>query len=127
VAKQSSLRSVKPAPKREEKRPLPVVSAGGHPVDPDRLIHERVRRDIVCALAVNDSLTFNDLKQLLKTTDGNLSVHARKLEEANYISCTKYFEGRVPKTVYRLTATGRRALEKYLDHMEALVRAMRER
>ena len=93
----------------------------------DRLIHERVRLGIVSALAVNDSLSFSDLKKLMKTTDGNLSVHARKLEEAEYITCTKSFEGRMPKTEYRLTAAGRRALERYLDHMEALIRATRER
>jgi DNA-binding HxlR family transcriptional regulator len=93
----------------------------------DRLIHERIRLGIVSALAVNRSLTFNGLKALLKTTDGNLSVHARKLEEADYIVCTKSFDGRLPKTEYRLTSAGRRALEKYLDHMEALIRATRER
>jgi len=93
----------------------------------DRLIHERLRLGIVSALAVNDSLSFSDLKKLMKTTDGNLSVHARKLEEAEYITCTKSFEGRMPKTEYRRTATGRRALERYLDHMEALIRATRER
>jgi DNA-binding HxlR family transcriptional regulator len=93
----------------------------------DRLIHERMRLGIVSALAVNDSLTFNDLKRLMQTTDGNLSVHARKLEDAAYVACTKTFEGRVPKTEYRLTAAGRRALERYLDHMEALIRATRER
>jgi len=93
----------------------------------DRLIHERLRLGIVSALAVNDSLSFSDLKKLMKTTDGNLSVHARKLEEAEYITCTKSFEGRMPKTEYKLTTTGRRALERYLDHMEALIRATRER
>ena len=93
----------------------------------DRLIHERMRLGIVSALAVNDTLTFNDLKRLMNTTDGNLSVHARKLEDAAYITCTKSFEGRMPRTEYRLTATGRRALERYLDHMEALIRATRER
>jgi DNA-binding HxlR family transcriptional regulator len=93
----------------------------------DRLIHERMRLGIVSALAVNETLTFNDLKRLMKTTDGNLSVHARKLEDAGYVTCTKTFEGRMPKTEYRLTATGRRALERYLDHMEALIRATRER
>ena len=93
----------------------------------DRLIHERLRLGIVSALAVNDSLSFSDLKKLMKTTDGNLSVHARKLEEAEYITCTKSFEGRMPKTEYKLTATGRRALERYLDHMVALIRATRER
>jgi DNA-binding HxlR family transcriptional regulator len=93
----------------------------------DRLIHERMRLGIVSALAVNDALSFNDLKRLLKTTDGNLSVHARKLEEARYITCAKYFAGRLPKTEYRLTSAGRRALERYLDHMEALIRATREK
>jgi DNA-binding HxlR family transcriptional regulator len=93
----------------------------------DRLIHERMRLGIVSALAVNDTLTFNDLKRLMHTTDGNLSVHARKLEDAAYVTCTKSFQGRVPKTEYRLTAAGRRALERYLDHMEALIRATRER
>ena len=96
------------------------------PPDLDRLIHERIRLGIVSALAVNRSLTFNELKALLKTTDGNLSVHARKLEEADYIVCTKSFDGRLPKTQYRLTAAGRRALERYLNHMEALIRATRE-
>ena len=96
-------------------------------LDLDRLIHERMRLGIVSALAVNDHLSFNDLKRLMKTTDGNLSVHARKLEEAEYIACTKSFEGRMPKTQYRLTAAGRRALERYLDHMEALIRATRDR
>jgi DNA-binding HxlR family transcriptional regulator len=92
----------------------------------DRLIHERIRLGIVSALAVNETLSFNDLKKLLRTTDGNLSVHARKLEDAGYIACTKSFEGRVPRTEYRLTTTGRRVLEKYLAHMEALIRATRE-
>ncbi len=92
----------------------------------DRLIHERMRLGIVSALAVNERLSFNDLKKLLKTTDGNLSVHARKLEEAGYVACAKYFQGRLPKTEYRLTAEGRRELERYLDHMEALIRATRE-
>ena len=93
----------------------------------DRLIHERMRLGIVSALAANDSLTFNDLKLLLGTTDGNLSVHARKLEDANYLTCTQSFEGRVPRTEYKLTADGRRALKRYVDHMEALIRAIRER
>jgi DNA-binding transcriptional ArsR family regulator len=92
----------------------------------DRVVHERTRLGIVSALAVNVSLTFNELKELLKATDGNLSVHARKLEDAGYIGCTKSFDGRVPKTQYRLMPAGRRALEKYLDHMEALIRATRE-
>jgi DNA-binding HxlR family transcriptional regulator len=92
----------------------------------DRLIHERIRLGIVSALATNDSLSFNDLKRVLKTTDGNLSVHARKLEEAQYIACVKFFEGRVPRTEYRLTATGRRALAEYLDQMEEWIRVTRE-
>jgi len=110
----------------------PARGGGGGAVEPsprdlDRLIHERIRLGIVSALAVNESLTFNDLKGLMRTTDGNLSVHARKLEEAQYITCTKYFEGRLPRTEFRLTATGRRALQRYLDHMEALIRATRDR
>jgi DNA-binding HxlR family transcriptional regulator len=97
------------------------------PVELDRLIHERLRLGIVSALAVNESLSFNELKTLLKTSDGNLSVHARKLEEAEYITCEKYFEGRVPKTEYKLTPAGKQALERYLDHMEAIIQAMRDR
>jgi len=92
----------------------------------DRLIHERARLGIISALAVNDSLSFNDLKRLLQTTDGNLSVHARKLEEAGYISCRKFFEGRIPRTEYRLSAPGRRALEEYLRNMEEVIRVARE-
>ena len=88
----------------------------------DRVIHERMRLAIVSALAVNDTLTFNDLKRLLQTTDGNLSVHARKLEDAHYITCEKSFEGRMPKTEFKLTAAGRKAFEKYIAHMEALIR-----
>lgn len=93
----------------------------------DRVIHERTRLAIVSALAVSATLTFSELKQLLGASDGNLSVHARKLEDAGYIACAKSFANRLPKTEYRLTASGRRALEKYLDHMEALIRATRER
>ena len=93
----------------------------------DRLIHERLRLGIVSALATNASLSFNDLKRILKATDGNLSVHARKLEEAGYVACVKSFEGRMPRTDYRLTAAGRRALERYLDHMEALIQSMRDK
>jgi DNA-binding HxlR family transcriptional regulator len=92
----------------------------------DRLIHERLRLGIVSALASGGPLAFGDLKKLLSTTDGNLSVHARKLEEAGYVACTKSFEGRTPRTEYKLTPSGRRAFEKYLDHMEALVHAMRK-
>jgi DNA-binding HxlR family transcriptional regulator len=112
-----------------EEEPDMAVHAPATPqtaLDLDRVIHERMRLGIVSALAVNDHLSFNDLKKLLKTTDGNLSVHARKLEEAGYVTCEKYFEGRMPKTEYRLTAPGRRALERYLDHMEAIIHATRE-
>jgi len=116
------------APKAgSEPRPVRELPAKASPPDLDRLIHERMRLGIVSALAANDSLTFNDLKRLLKTSDGNLSVHARKLEDAHYIACTKSFDGRVPKTEYRLTPAGRRAFERYLTHMEALIQAMRER
>lgn len=106
-----------------------VVAGSGSKAAPalDRLIHERIRLGIVSALAVNERLSFNELKRLLNTTDGNLSVHARKLEQAEYIVCTKYFDGRLPRTEYRLTPAGRKALEEYLNHMEALIRAMRER
>ena len=93
----------------------------------DRLIHDRTRLGIVSALGVNDSLSFSELKKLLQVTDGNLSVHARKLEEAGYVTCTKTFEGRVPKTKYRLNASGRRALERYLNHMESLIEAARKK
>lgn len=95
--------------------------------DLDPVVHERIRLGIVSALAVNDSLSFTDLKRLLSTTDGNLSVHARKLEDASYISCSKFFEGRTPRTVYRLTAAGRRALERYLAQMDELIRAHKGR
>ena len=91
----------------------------------DRLIHERLRLGIISALAANESLTFSDLKSLMNTTDGNLSVHARKLEEAGYIACSKSFEGRLPRTEYKLTAAGRRALESYLSHMETFIKQMR--
>jgi DNA-binding transcriptional ArsR family regulator len=97
------------------------------PPELDRLIHERMRLGIVSALAVNESLSFTEIRDLMHTTDGNLSVHARKLEEAKYVSCTKSFAGRVPHTVYKLTSPGRRALERYLDHMESIIRATRER
>jgi DNA-binding HxlR family transcriptional regulator len=93
----------------------------------DRLIHERMRLGIVSALAANESLTFNALKSLMDTTDGNLSVHARKLEDGGYIACTKSFEGRLPKTEYKITAAGKRALESYLNHMESLIQQMRNR
>jgi DNA-binding MarR family transcriptional regulator len=93
----------------------------------DRLVHERLRLGILSALSVNESLTFTELKKLLETTDGNLSVHARKLEEAGYVSVTKSFDGRIPRSDFKITAAGRKALERYLDHMEALIQAMREK
>jgi DNA-binding MarR family transcriptional regulator len=115
--------------KEREKKSQPALAHG--PAPPagqlDRLVHERLRLGILSALSVSESLSFSEIKKLLETTDGNLSVHARKLEEAGYIACSKGFEGRVPRTVYRLTAAGRRALDRYLDHMEALIQAMRER
>ena len=129
MAKSSTAHQERPQRSREHQEPLTSVRGQSRdtvPADLDRLIHERVRLGIVSALAVNRSLTFNELKALLKTTDGNLSVHARKLEEADYIVCTKSFDGRLPKTEYRLTSEGRRALERYLNHMEALIRATRE-
>ena len=112
---------------REPKPRPPALEAVGEAGKLDRLVHERLRLGILSALSVNESLTFNELKKLLDTTDGNLSVHARKLEEAGYLSCAKSFEGRMPRTDYRMTAAGRRALERYLDHMEALIQAMRDR
>jgi DNA-binding HxlR family transcriptional regulator len=119
-------RAAREAPARTHRDPL-VRLANREALQLDRVIHERMRLGIVSALAANESLGFNDLKELLQTTDGNLSVHARKLEEAQYVSCTKYFEGRVPRTRYRLTPAGRRALEAYLNHMEALIQATRRR
>ena len=106
--------------------PVRPRAAQSRAAELDRVIHEPVRLGIVSALAANEWMTFNDLKELLRTTDGNLSVHARKLEESDYITCEKHFEGRMPKTSYRLTAHGKRSLETYLNHMEALIRATRE-
>jgi DNA-binding transcriptional ArsR family regulator len=116
----------KQAARRGEGAPAPAGKAASH-LDFDRVIHERVRLAILSALAVNSTLAFNDLKTLLRITDGNLSVHARRLEEAGYVECTKSFQGRIPQTRFRLRAAGRRALERYLDHMEALIRVTRER
>src|SRR3954467_14259226 len=114
--------------REEKKKQEPVVApAVFNAPKLDRLIHERLRLGMLSALSVNESLTFNELKKLLDTTDGNLSVHARKLEEAAYVACTKSFEGRMPRTEYRLTPSGRKALERYLDHMEALIQAMRDK
>lgn len=111
----------RPRPSRSRSSNSSVLAAP----DLDRVIHERIRLGIVSALAANDHVTFNDLKRLLNTTDGNLSVHARKLEEAGYVSCLKSFEGRMPKTEYRLTDEGRAALTRYLEHMEALIKVAR--
>jgi DNA-binding MarR family transcriptional regulator len=111
--------------KNTARKELPTpVTAPAIP-DLDRLIHERVRLGIVSALAAQEALTFRELKELLEITDGNLSVHARKLEDAGYIECTKGFEGRMPRTEYRITRAGRKALEKYLDHLEAILKAVR--
>ena len=117
------------ARKEREKKAEPELARGvSHSAAQlDRLVHERLRLEILRALAANESLSFSEMKKLLDATDGNLSVHARKLEEAGYIACTKGFEGRVPRTDYRMTAAGRRALDRYLDHMEALIQAMREK
>ena len=106
---------------------VPANPAAAKPEQPDRLIHERIRLGIMSALAANESLSFVEIRRILQTTDGNVSVHARKLEEGGYIRCTKSFDDRVPRTEYSLTAAGRRALDKYLDHMEALIRAVRQR
>ncbi len=110
--------------------PLPAARSAAHNTraaltDLDRLVHEQIRLGILTALAVNASLSFSDLKKILKTTDGNLSVHARKLEEAGYVGCRKFFNGRLPQTEFELTLTGRQALEHYLDQMEALIQATR--
>lgn len=116
VAKATAKKTRDGSPRRQPVETIP---------DLDRLIHEKTRLAIVSALAVNQTLTFNELKEILKTSDGNVSVHARKLEEASYINCRKAFVGRMPRTEYSLTAAGRRALERYLNHMEALIRATR--
>ena len=122
-AMRSSRRSAAPTRRLVPVDPDPEAGA----VQLDRIIHERLRLGMVSALAVNEWLTFNELKALLRTTDGNLSIHARKLEEAQYVTCHKSFEGRVPRTRFKLTPLGRRALERYLSHMEAIIRATRSR
>ncbi len=129
MARHGAVPSERQRPEPKAPRVLKSVrgKAEDSPLGLDRLIHERLRLGIVSALAVNASLSFNDLKHLMNTSDGNLSVHARKLEEAHYITCTKSFEGRVPRTSYTLTQSGRRALERYLDHMESLIKATRDR
>jgi len=134
VAKQNALKLRQNTQRKERASqttlramPRAVAPAAKHdPTELDKLIHERLRLHIVSALAVNESMTFNELKSELKTTDGNLSVHARKLEDAAYITCEKSFDGRTPKTEYRLTAAGRRAFTNYLDHMEAIIRKARD-
>jgi len=126
AAKSSAARTGAPSQKGSAQPSVAAQAVDRHLPQVDQLIHERIRLGIVSALAVNDSLTFKELKTLLQTTDGNLSIHARKLEQAGYIACHKSFEGRMPKTEYELTATGRKMFEKYLGHMEALIQAMRE-
>lgn len=127
MARQSALKQSTPKKREGTTANLQEVGTPAqHPAPGlDRLIHERMRLGIVSALAANESLTFNDLKKLMNTTDGNLSVHARKLEEGGYIACTKSFEGRLPKTEYKLTSAGRSALENYLSHMETIIQQMR--
>jgi len=127
-----SLAKPRRKPKSTGPGPAPELSRSAEAlatriVQLDRLIHDRTRLGIVSALAANNSLSFSELKKLLQATDGNLSVHARKLEEAGYVSCTKTFEGRVPKTKYRMTAPGRRAFERYLNDMESLIEATRKK
>jgi DNA-binding transcriptional ArsR family regulator len=125
VAKRAAARKPEPPPPLAGLAAIPGTASSKASLELDRLIHERVRLAIVSALAVNQSLTFNELKHLLGTTDGNLSVHARKLEEAGYLRCEKSFEGRMPRTEFRLTRPGREALERYLAHMEGLIRSTR--
>ena len=126
MAKQSSARKrAKPATSKSAAPLSPIEGALEQTVDLDRIIHERLRLGIISALAVNDALGFTELRDLLKTSDGNLSVHARKLEEAGYLSCRKSFVDRTPHTEYRITASGRKALQRYLNHMEALIAATR--
>ena len=126
MARDSAARAAR-VPPADAARGGPRPASAGAAPDLDQLIHERVRLGIVSALAVNDALSFSELKALLQTSDGNLSVHAQKLEVAGYLDCTKGFEGRVPRTEYRLTDRGHQALARYLDHMEALIRATRAR
>jgi DNA-binding MarR family transcriptional regulator len=127
VARSSAVKKSSQLKTEEQPHKLQALDgAQGEHLELDRLIHERMRLGIVSALAANESLSFNELKHLMNTTDGNLSIHTRKLEDAKYIACTKSFIGRRPNTQYRLTQPGRRALQKYLDHMEALIRATRD-
>ena len=124
MAKHALKREAKKVEKRRLRSVAPRTPGTMHELD--RLIHERLRLGIISALAANESLTFNELKHMVKTSDGNLSVHARKLEDAGYVNCSKTFDGRTPRTEYSLTNAGRRALERYLDHMEAVIRQMRK-
>jgi DNA-binding MarR family transcriptional regulator len=122
VAKRSAVRSTRPASAPAPARALSAIAGNAAAtLSLDRVIHERVRLAIVSALAVHEAMSFSELRDLLDTTDGNLSVHARKLEDAGYVSCKKSFDGRVPRTEFKLTASGRRALEQYLSHMESLI------
>lgn len=134
MAKNKPLRQEKTDEHSRTRKPVALASAtmkaltrAAETAELDRLIHERTRLAIISALTVNEAMTFNELKALLNMTDGNLSVHARKLEEAQYIVCTKSFEGRIPKTKYKMTTAGRKALERYLNHMEALIQATRRK
>ncbi len=126
MAKQGAARHARPGVDAAKLQSVRGRAIGPDTAEFDRIIHERVRLGIVSALAVNKTLSFSDLKKLIDTTDGNLSIHARKLEDAGYVACTKSFDGRVPKTEYTLTTAGRRALERYLNHMERLIRATRK-
>jgi DNA-binding MarR family transcriptional regulator len=126
MSNKSLLRNTKPAaPRRAKLTAVPVVNRDGEEAQSDRLVYEPVRLGIMSALAVNEELSFNDLKSLFEVSDGNLSAHARKLEDAGYISCNKSFAARRPKTQYRITATGRKALHRYLEHVEAVIKATR--
>jgi DNA-binding HxlR family transcriptional regulator len=127
IARSLDAAPAKGRPSKTAKQAVPQDTVEATLPNLDRIIHEHMRLGIVSALAVNDSLTFNELKKLLQTSDGNLSVHARRLEEAEYVVCNKSFEGRMPKSEYRLTSAGRKAFERYLNHMEALIQAARER
>ena len=127
MAREADLAAAKARSSKSEKSAKESATVENALPSLDRIIHERMRLGIVSALAVNDSLTFNELKRLLQTTDGNLSVHARRLEDAKYVECSKSFQGRMPKTEYRLTAAGRQAFERYLNHMEALIHSLRDR
>src|ERR1700683_400294 len=125
AAKPNSRNTVQPAQKRTKLTAVPASAHDNSDATFDRLVYERVRLGIMSALAVREELTFNELKSLFNVSDGNLSAHARKLEEAKYLSCTKSFEHRRPRTVYRLTALGKNALNRYLDHVEAVIKATR--